>query len=335
MQLKQWLETKADVPDIPVPGAVPNITFSQFYANKLIDAGIQDDERDLPKVGLTWEDLKEIGVAVGYRHRILKAIQKIAPPELKRDGTDDAKDRHDLIKRFVPIALSVGFAARLVDIDWIKKGTPITYDELEQFARLFTGVFVAVSGWEWYHRDLRWHPLDDAGRFFVDVAVVITTIVFLYSAKDPAHWFGFLILIFALYLIWDALTFRQYKQDFYPSTSDLGFYPLRGPITDALWTFYFIALAYAALWPFSKYDYQTFVDCLFVFVGALSLRLLASKPKKMPDGTWEKMSAGELIWAAVWRVLVVVVLLALYLIVSAGHIANCVSLLVVYAKSLL
>ena len=115
----------------------------------------------------------------------------------------------------------------------IKKGTPITYDELEQFARLFTGVFVAVSGWEWYHRDLRWHPLDDAGRFFVDVAVVITTIVFLYSAKGPAHWFGFLILIFALYLIWDALTFRQYKQDFYPSTSDLGFYPLRGPIARA------------------------------------------------------------------------------------------------------
>jgi hypothetical protein len=139
MQLKQWLETKADVPNTAVP-ATPNTTFSEAYATALLDAGIQDDEQDLPKVGLTWEDLKELGVAVGYRHRILKAIQKIAPPELKREGTDSAKDRHDLIKRFVPIALSVGFAARLVDINWVKKGTPITYDQWEQLARLFEAV---------------------------------------------------------------------------------------------------------------------------------------------------------------------------------------------------
>jgi hypothetical protein len=90
MQLKQWLETEANVPDSPVPGETPPTTFSGSYAKKLTDAGIRDDDQDLPKVGLTWEDLKEIGVAVGYRHRILKAIQKIIPSELKRDGSAPA-----------------------------------------------------------------------------------------------------------------------------------------------------------------------------------------------------------------------------------------------------
>jgi hypothetical protein len=305
MNLKDWLRAKV----------VPDDATAETYANALIAEGITDNEQDLPNVGLTWEDLKDIrAIKVGYRNRILKAIREIGQPVLVRKPNEAAEARHDLIKRFLPVALSVGFAARLVDINWVKNGTPITYDQLEQLARLFTGVFVAVSGWEWYHRDLKWHPLNNAGRFFVDVAVVITTIVFLYSAKDEAHWFGSLIFIFFLYLIWDGLTIWEYKEDFHPSTGPLGFQPLRGPITDFLWFIYFVAIAYLTLWPFSTYNYQTFVACLFVFLGALSLRLLASEP--------EGMSGGQLAWAAFVRGLVVIGLIAVYFIVSIFHVAD-------------
>jgi hypothetical protein len=283
-------------------------TDADAYATSFLGGGITDDEQDLPEVGLTREDLKDLGVKVGHRHRMLEAIRAIGQPVLVRDASEEGEARHDLIKRFLPIALSVGFAARLVDIPWIKDNKQFDYGQAEQIARLLAGVFVVVSGWEWYHRDLRWHPLNNPGRFFVDVVVVITTIVFLYSAKNEGLWLGSLAFIFFLYLCWDGLSIKDYPGDYYPSISPLAFQPLRGVITNVLWFIYFLALAILTLVFFSSNSYQTFISCFFVFVGALSLRLLGKKP--------ERMSGSQLAWAALVRTGLIVGLLALYSAVS-------------------
>jgi hypothetical protein len=47
--------------------------------------------------------------------------------------------------------------------------------------------------------------------------------------STDTYWLVSLIVIFALYLLWDLLTIGQYKEDFNPSTSVLGYYPQRGP----------------------------------------------------------------------------------------------------------
>ena len=124
------------------------------------------------------------------------------------------------------------------------------------------------------------------------------------AAQNEGLWLGSLALIFLLYLVWDGLSIWDYTEDYYPSTGPLGFQPLRGPITNFLWLIYFLALAFLTLVPFSSNNYQTFTSCFFVFLGALSLRLLGSRP--------ERMSGAQLAWVALVRVVVIVVLLAFY-----------------------
>lgn len=48
-----------------------------------------------------------------------------------------------------------------------------------------------VSGCEWYHRDLKDRPLNYPWRFYIDVAVVTYTIVFLYASNNEGIWLFF------------------------------------------------------------------------------------------------------------------------------------------------
>jgi hypothetical protein len=85
----------------------------------------------------------------------------------------------------IAVAISVGFAGRLVQMNWIK-GTQFVWPTANEWIvllRLVVGIFVVVSGWEWYHRDIRDRPLNRPWRFYIDIAVVITTILFLFSSE--------------------------------------------------------------------------------------------------------------------------------------------------------
>jgi hypothetical protein len=103
MTLKAWFQSKG----IADPEAGE-------YADAFKDAKIPDDETKLPKLRLTREDLSLLGVQGGHLQTILDLIG-----ELERGSESLADDRKDFIRRFVAVAVSVGFANRLIHMSWI------------------------------------------------------------------------------------------------------------------------------------------------------------------------------------------------------------------------
>lgn len=147
-----------------------------FVANRL-------DEATLPR--LTSIDLERLGVdSISDRLKILSAIPKLRSEETKRRS--DA--RLDFAKRFVSVAVSVGFAAALVKMQWLTEGVRPNLGELERLVRLLTAFLIVLLGWEWHHKDLGKHNETSVYRFVVDVAVVVASLVFLFSSGNERVW---------------------------------------------------------------------------------------------------------------------------------------------------
>jgi hypothetical protein len=178
------------------------------YAGRFNQAAIPGDETQLLDLGLTRDDLRQMGVKAGHFQTILDGIGNI-----ERDGTNLADDRKDFVRRMFAVAISVGFAGRLVQMNWIKGSQFVwpTATEWIVLLRLVVGILVVVSGWEWYHRDIRVRPLKHPWRFYIDIAVVITTILFLFASDKEEVWLSSLVLIFALYLLWDAVSALEFR----------------------------------------------------------------------------------------------------------------------------
>ena len=216
-----------------------------------------------------------------------------------REPSPRAKARQDLIVRLFPVSISVGFATRLIDMDWVKTPAWPSYAEWEQLARVATAIFVIVSGWEWYHRDVRLRPLERPYRFIIDVLVVILGMIFLYSSSHPAVWFLSLIAIFACYVLWDLLSMAEYP----------GEVPSRRLMADVKWLFYFCLLAAASWWWFENAHFQAFVASFFILLGAIALRY---------DGEYEDVKGRKVIgWQWAPRLMAVITLLVAYVAVSA------------------
>src|ERR1700753_3128830 len=84
------------------------------YARSFTDAKIPDDEQELPRFGLTRDDLRGMGVKPGHFQLILDGVGTI-------DGGGEtlADDQKDFVRRMIAVAVSVGFAGRLVKMNWI------------------------------------------------------------------------------------------------------------------------------------------------------------------------------------------------------------------------
>src|ERR1700743_1424375 len=179
------------------------------YARSFVDAKIPDDEQELPRFGLTRDDLRAMGAKPGPFQIILDGIGT-----LERGGETLADDRKDFVKRMFAVAVSVGFAGRLVKMNWISGNAlvwPPSANEQMELWRLAVGIFVVVSGWEWYHRDVRDRPLNYPTRFYIDIAVVIMTIIYLFASDKEQVWLFSLVLIFALYVIWDLVSALEFR----------------------------------------------------------------------------------------------------------------------------
>lgn len=228
---------------------------AQFYKEKFVaqQQGLPDDENALPKLGLSRSDLETLQVKLVHRQTILNGIQ-----DVERGGGTLADDRKDFIRRFFAVAVSVGFAGRLVNMPWVQNNVPLDDAQIVVLTRLLVGVFVVVSGWEWYHRDLRRYPLNNPWRFYVDVAVVVYTIVFLFSSNNEAHWLLSLVAIFALYVVWDVILMIEYRGESGAAS---------GYITDVIWLLYFVFV-----WWIS--GHHPLITCAAVFLGAAGLRAL-------------------------------------------------------------
>ena len=276
MTLKAWFQSKG----IADPEAGE-------YADAFKDAKIPDDETKLPKLRLTREDLSLLGVKAGHLQTVLDLIG-----DVERGSESLADDRKDFIRRFVAVAVSVGFASRLIHMSWIDDINKLfEREQIEQLVRLATGIFVVVSGWEWYHRDLKDRPLNYPWRFYIDVAVVTYTIVFLYASNNEGIWLFSLVAIFGLYVLWDIAALIEFGR----ASTVLREKIWSGFITNIIWSAFFWLL-------FLDRNDHPLATCLFVFLAAAFLRALGSL----------QIPSAVTFWGAVARVAIVGGLAALY-----------------------
>jgi hypothetical protein len=311
MPVADWLRSlnlsDADVTD-----------YETKFSNKEIT-----DEQLLPNLGLV-PQVQAIGVKLIHRQQLLDAISAIrgaAPAEpAPRTASPRAEARRDLIRRLFAVAISVGFAARLVRMQWLEKGELPDYTQFEELARLFTAMFVVVSGWEWYHRDVDRHPLEKSYRFIIDVMVVVLAMIFLYSSKNAGLWFVSFLTIFFLYVAWDAFSIREYPGDYGVQRpahlgriirvywSGLWNGRRRGPITNLSWFMYFVVISMLSWCVFKGQDYQAFVSCVFIMLGTIILRF---------DGNYMSTTVAPVAgWKSQRRLGVIIGLLVAYAGVS-------------------
>ena len=200
--------------------------------------------------------------------------------------------RHDLVKRLVAVTISVGFASALIKMSWLSDGTLPNVVELEWLARLSTALFVILLGWEWHHKDLFRHSETGVLRFLVDVAVVITGLIFLISSTHASAWLLCLVAIFAFYVVWDIVTFAPFVDRLSRQRRPFSWklkaffaklYRDPGPGTNVLWLIYFggIFLLYQCMFPTINLVptfKHTLLLCFFIIVGALFLTFQGNRP---------------------------------------------------------
>ncbi len=230
-----------------------------------------------------------------------------------------AQIRDDFIRALFFVAISVGFAATLIEMDWVDNGAVPSMPEWEQLAILLTGLIVTVLSWDGYLASIKKKPLNGYARFVIDILLVFIYMFFLISSKQPGFWLPILAVVFVLYVIWDFLTVREHMgsydaslvpagaDDMYRArASDVlrvyvgGFLSRpdtgRGPIITLSWAVYFVILARMNL---ATAEWQVFVTCAFAIAGLILYR-------------WDKVanpSGASVAGFPVWRRALIIVLL--------------------------
>jgi hypothetical protein len=269
MTMQQWLESlKLDA------------TAAENYEKKFADEEIKNPSQ-LVDADLTIADFQKLNVKIAHRHLIVKGIEGLRK-SLPQPSSDDIADaRFDLIVRFVAVAISVGFATRLSQMGWLTAGHIPGSAESQELLRLCTALFVIVSGWEWYHRDVveRRRPLKKWPRFVVDLMVVAVSLGFLLSSKVQLLWLAAACVVFFLYLIWDALCVREFPSDYGNASVADAFSNLgknKGIAANVGWFLYLFLLfwiTFVLTWRFSAGGpVFTLVCCAAVVAGVTRLR---------------------------------------------------------------
>lgn len=165
--------------------------------------------------------------------------------------------RKDLMRRWFAVAISVGFATTLVQMQWLNEGRFPNGDEWQQLARLTAALCAVVLSWEGYFFSIESKPLNSTPRFVIDFLLVLLYMVLLYTSKIPTFWLYIHALSFVLYFCWDLLSIREYRRTYSctPAATELktseiyvggligrqGVY--RGPIITLSWAVFFVLLA--------------------------------------------------------------------------------------------
>lgn len=106
------------------------------YTAAFEQAGV--GETSLPR--LTAIDLLAMDVSLPDRLAMLDAIAALPKAEAKRRS----EARQDFVRRFVAVAVSVGFASALVRMPWLTDGSWPNLGQWEQLLRLFTAFVIIV-----------------------------------------------------------------------------------------------------------------------------------------------------------------------------------------------
>jgi hypothetical protein len=195
--------------------------------------------------------------------------------------------RADFMRRWFAVAVSVGFAATVVEISWVSAGTFPSGDEWHQIARLSVAMTATLLSWEGYLLSIAGKPLYDFPRFALDVVLVLVYLVLLISSKHQYYWLWLHALTFGFYLIWDYLTVSdaRHRERYATESSAKEFVPTKrevyrgglrddtrinpGPIITMFGAAYFLLLPILQLYT----ALNTYAFALFVFVGLVVYRV--------------------------------------------------------------
>jgi len=143
-----------------------------------------------------------------------------ASPETSiKSVEEDARDRADFIKRLFAVAVSVGFASQLIQLQqaggWLSSS---------HFWFLIVGLFLIINSWEHDFRSLRDKPLNSEYRFYVDIIIVFSYLVLL-ASRSTTQFLATICFIFLLYVIWDRLSYAEHTNHYEPkdqNSSEVG-----------------------------------------------------------------------------------------------------------------
>jgi hypothetical protein len=103
-----------------------------------------------------------------------------------------AELRHDFMRRWFAIAISVGFASTVVRMAWVQNGTWPAHPEAEQIARLFVALLATVLSWEGYLTSISEKKLFDFARYLIDILLVFMYLFLLLTSQFPLFWLSIL-----------------------------------------------------------------------------------------------------------------------------------------------
>jgi hypothetical protein len=178
---------------------------------------------------------------------------QVQPPRAAEDVR--AKIRDDLIRRLFAVAISVGAAATLSQMQWVQAGRAPCMPEWQQLFILSAALTATVLSWDGYLFSITERPLRNFWRFAIDILLVFIYMFLLMTSKLLVWWLFVHALIYTLYAIWDLLTVYDWLPKYYyrtgvPQTIS-GVYigglrdspdVSRGPIITIGWGIYFWAL---------------------------------------------------------------------------------------------
>jgi hypothetical protein len=179
------------------------------------------------------------------------------PPPRHTPDEVRAKIRDDLIRRLFAVAISVGAATTLARMGWVEHGRWPRMDEWQQLFVLAAALWATVLSWDGYLFSISTRPLRKTSRFVIDILLVFIYMFLLMTSKLLIWWVFLHALIYALYVVWDWLSVRDWPRT-YSNHPDVGPAPTvgevyiggfqgspdvkPGPIITIVWAGYFWAL---------------------------------------------------------------------------------------------
>jgi hypothetical protein len=210
-----------------------------------------------------WDVLKEQLLEASEKKTSKEGEVKVVEIAQKTPQHLRADDRLDLVKRLFAIAISIGVGATFIKAGWIDAVRLPTGIEIDQICIVLLALFATVLSWDGYLTSVRTKPLIDTPRFAIDVALVFTYMFLIYTSGKSAYWLPIVCLMFSMYVMWDALTVRQFPEQYNANTvaerpslfNVLGVYWFgmldrrainRGPIITLCWGLFFLELLWTS-----------------------------------------------------------------------------------------
>jgi hypothetical protein len=175
---------------------------------------------------------------------------------------NQAAIRGDLIRRLFAVAISVGAASTLANMDWVSIGRWPDLGEWQQLSILVVAMTATVLSWDGYLMSIEDRPLVGFWRFAIDIGLVFIYMFLLMTSSHLTWWLNIHAITYLMYLAWDVLSIREYLYKYYSKDGPLaltagqnifGVYiggflgsqgVSRGPIITLCWAVFFCGLAY-------------------------------------------------------------------------------------------